>query len=90
MRKPDPRRALDDFGQRVAEFRRRRSWTQQFLADRWGVSLGYVQLVERGSQNMTIESIVLLAGVLGAQPFELLMAPLRREKRRPGRPKKDS
>lgn len=89
MRKPDPRRAIEDFGRRVAEFRRRREWTQQNLADRWGVSLGYVQLVERGSQNMTIESIVLLAGVLGAQPFELLVPPLRREKRRPGRPKKE-
>lgn len=38
---------------------------------------------------MTIESMALLANVLGAQPFELLMPPNRREKRRPGRPKKE-
>jgi transcriptional regulator with XRE-family HTH domain len=88
MPKPDPRRAVDDFGRRVGELRRGLGWTQQELAMRLGVTLGYVQLIERGRENLTIESLALLAGVLRTLPAELLKPPKSRARRRPGRPRK--
>jgi HTH-type transcriptional regulator, competence development regulator len=88
MAKSDARRIVDDFGRRVGELRRERGWTQLDLAERWGVSLGYVQLVEHGRENLTIESLALLAGVLRVQPMELLRSPRSRARRRPGRPRK--
>lgn len=87
MSKNDPRRVVDDFGRRVAELRRLKDWTQQDLAERWGVSLSYVQLVEAGRENLTIESLALLAGVLRTRPAALLEPPRARPPRRPGRPK---
>lgn len=88
MPKFDPRRVVDDFGRRVAELRRDRGWTQSELAEQWGVSLGYVQLVEGGRENLTIVSLSLLAGVLKVRPAALLQPPKARPIRRPGRPKK--
>ncbi len=89
MAKSDARRIVDDFGRRVGELRRARGWTQAELAERWGVSLGYVQLVEHGRENLTLESLALLASVLRIQPLELLRPPRSRARRRPGRPKKE-
>jgi transcriptional regulator with XRE-family HTH domain len=79
---------VDDFGRRVAELRRAKVWTQATLAERWGVSVQYVRLVEGGHENLTIESLALLASVLGVEAFELLIAPKGRAKRKPGRPRK--
>jgi transcriptional regulator with XRE-family HTH domain len=78
---------VDDFGRRVAELRRERGWTQQQLSERWGVSLHYAQLVERGRENLTLVSIALLASVLRVSPAELLKRPQSRARRRPGRPR---
>lgn len=86
----DPQRAIDDFGRRVAELRKAKGWTQRVLAERWGLSEQYVKLVEGGYENLTIESLTLLAGVLGVAAFELLRPPRSRAKRRPGRPRKSS
>lgn len=83
-------RVVDDFGRRVGEVRRLRGWTQLDLAERWGVSVSYVHSVEGGHENMTIESVALLAGVLRVQPDELLRPPLTRSRRRPGRPRKST
>jgi transcriptional regulator with XRE-family HTH domain len=88
LHRSDPARAVDDFGRRVAELRKLRRWTQAALAERWGVSTQYVQLVEGGHENFTVESLALLAGVLKVKPLELLRAPKSRAKRKPGRPKK--
>jgi transcriptional regulator with XRE-family HTH domain len=88
MRRPDARRVIDDMGRRIGELRRERGWTQLDLAERWGVSVGYVQTVEGGKENLTIESLVLLAWVLRAPPADLLRPPESRAKRRPGRPRK--
>lgn len=88
MLKADVRRVVDDFGRRVGEVRRERGWTQLELAERWGVSVAYVHSVEQGHENMTIESLALLAGVLRVKPLELLAAPSSRAKRRPGRPRR--
>ena len=90
MRKLNARGIVDDFGRRVAEVRREREWTQLQLSERWGVSLHYVKMVERGRENLTIESIALLAHVLKAKPSELLEPPASRARRRAGRPRKAS
>jgi transcriptional regulator with XRE-family HTH domain len=87
MRRLNARAIVDDFGRRVGEARREREWTQAQLAERWGVSVYYVQLVERGRENMTLESIALLASVLRVKPASLLESPKSRARRRPGRPK---
>ena len=88
MGRTDPERILADFGRRVAELRRERGWVQSELAERLGVTLGYVQRVEAGRENLTIRSLALLAPVLRTSPYELLRPPASRPRRAPGRPRK--
>lgn len=74
-------------GGRVAERRRSNAWTQEQLAEKLDVSVKYVQRIEAGTENLTIESIVNVATVLDVKPADL-MKPLRAKKRKPGRPRK--
>lgn len=45
-------------GVRIAHYRRARGWTQEDLADRIEVSVRYLQSVEGGRENLTLESLV--------------------------------
>jgi transcriptional regulator with XRE-family HTH domain len=86
VRKPDPERVIADLGRCVAELRRERGWVQLELAERWGVTIGYVQRVEAGRENLTVRSLALLAQVLRTNVAELFQPPKSRARRRPGRP----
>jgi transcriptional regulator with XRE-family HTH domain len=58
------RRALQNrrlIGRRVAQVRRERGWTQEELAERLGVSVRYLQAVEAGQENLTLDSLTQLA-----------------------------
>lgn len=74
-------------GRRVAELRAGQGWTQEELAERAEVSVGYVRQVEGGGENLTIATLVKLAGLLGAEPGDLFTVPTTTEARR-GRPPK--
>ena len=71
----DAARLARNVGRRVMELRVRRGLTQQALADRLGSSLRYVQRVEAGDYNFTLESLVRLGNTLGA-PAGSEMRPL--------------
>lgn len=48
-------------GARIAHFRRARGWTQEDMADRLEVSVRYLQSVESGRENLTLDTLVNLA-----------------------------
>lgn len=59
-------------GQRVREFRERKGWSQEELADRSGIHRTYISGVERGIRNPTITILSILGGTLGVEPADLL------------------
>lgn len=72
-------------GLRVAELRELRGSTIAEFAAALGVSDRYVQRVEAGGANLTLESMVKLARALDTRVAELFVTPTKRE-RPPGRP----
>ena len=78
---------IADVGQRIAEIRRERGWTQQEAADRLKMEPQSLQRLERGT-NLTIRSLARIAGVLGVPTVALFEPPKTRE-RRSGRPRKE-
>ncbi|MBI2395154.1 MAG: LexA family transcriptional regulator [Deltaproteobacteria bacterium] len=85
MRTIDPDVVLRRVGHRVAELRAARKWTQEQFAERLGVSPQYVQAVERGTENLTLKTVVRFAEELGVHPSALLFTPTT-PRPRPGRP----
>mgnify|MGYP001004913013 CR=1 FL=1 len=85
MKPVDPAKLIEQVGRRVGELRADRGLTQEQLE----VSTRYVQSVEGGHENLTLETVAKLATILKAKPIELLESPSTR-KPRPGRPKKPS
>jgi len=72
-------------GLRVAELRERSGSTVGELAHALDVGDRYVQRVEAGQENLTLESLAKLGRVLDIPVVEFFMAPTKRE-RPPGRP----
>lgn len=83
------RRLIKDLGRKVAELRVARGLTQERFAERLGVSLKYVQRIEAGSENLTVDSLHRLATKLRVTVITLFEPPLVREVHR-GRPKRTS
>jgi transcriptional regulator with XRE-family HTH domain len=75
-------------GRRVAELRRRGGWTQDDLATALGVTVVYVQRIERGA-NLTIRSLVRVAAALDVSVSDLFAAPVSLE-RVTGRPRRSA
>lgn len=87
MKQVDSKRLQAEVGRRIAELRQGRGLTQEQLAEQASVTTRYVQSVEGGSENLTLETIAKLATILEARPIELFEPPAT-SKPRPGRPKK--
>jgi transcriptional regulator with XRE-family HTH domain len=58
-------------GLRVQAIRQQRDWTQEKLAERCGVSLGYLARVETGYHNPRMTTLVKLATGLKVKPGRL-------------------
>ena len=86
-RQYEPKRVLTDLGRRVAELRDSRGLTQERFAERASWTPRYQQYIEAGRANLTVESMVRLANLLGVSPGDLLATPVSREVSR-GRPKR--
>ncbi len=84
---PKHSKLVDNIGRRIAEVRRERGWTQDFLAEKAGVTGGYIRQIEGGMQNLSIRTLEWLAGVLKCKPIDLLQ-PAEPKKRTAGRPQK--
>ena len=79
---------LRDLGRRIAELRVARQLTQEQFAEKLKVSARYVQLVEAGSENLTMATMLAFATALRVEVPELLAPPRSRAPKRPGRPAK--
>jgi transcriptional regulator with XRE-family HTH domain len=87
VKRPSSKRVLKDLGRRVAELRQGLELTQAALADRLTVTSRYVQSVEAGRENLTVESLTVLATVLDVPVGSLFDPPASRVVR-VGRPKR--
>ena len=63
---------LESLGRRIAALRNARGWTQQRLAERLGLSRVAVSHLEVGMSVPSERTIVLLSGVFGVEPHELI------------------
>jgi transcriptional regulator with XRE-family HTH domain len=64
-----------DVGRRVAELRGERAWTQERLAEKLGIGTRYLQRIEAGQINLTLDSLVHIASTLRVGVLELLAPP---------------
>lgn len=85
MRPADPDRVVRQVGRRFAELRSAAGMTQDEYAEKLGVSLKYLQRIERG-ENLTIRSLVKLTNGLGVSVLELFVPPRNMQRLR-GRPR---
>jgi len=58
-------------GNRIAEFRKEKGWTQKDLAEAARLSRGYIAAIEEGNQKPKIKTVVMIAGALGVEVKEL-------------------
>ena len=69
-----PSDPLEPLGQRIARLRARQGWTQQELAERLAASRVAVSHFEMGLAVPSERTVVLLAGLFGQEPHELVAA----------------
>jgi len=67
-----PSEPPEPLGQRIAQLRARRGWTQQDLAERLAASRVAVSHFEMGLAVPSERTVVLLAGLFGQEPHELV------------------
>ena len=60
------------FGKHLAELRRSRGWSQEYLALESGLARSYLGCVERGQRNIALLNIIRLANALELPPSKLL------------------
>jgi transcriptional regulator with XRE-family HTH domain len=63
---------LDRFAANVRRFRAKKKLSQKALAERIGISVSYVSMLERGQRSPPLETIEKLAKALGVPPGTLL------------------
>lgn len=59
-------------GKLIRQAREKRDWTQEELADRAGLHFTYIGQVERGTRNLTVESLQKIAKALRVRGGDLL------------------
>jgi transcriptional regulator with XRE-family HTH domain len=63
---------LTKFATNVRRLRRKKNLSQKALADRVGISVSYVSMLERGQRSPPLETIEKMAKALGVSPASLL------------------
>jgi transcriptional regulator with XRE-family HTH domain len=88
MRRATLKGTAKQVGRGIAVFRRERGLTQEELAEEAGFTARYLQAVEAGGENLTLESLVEFANLLQVAVTDLFHGPTapaaipRRTKRR--------
>jgi transcriptional regulator with XRE-family HTH domain len=85
---PDVERQLRSIAANVRRRRAELGLTQEQLGEAAGISYRYLQDIERGRKNITVETLVRMARALRARPFEFMRA-ARLQAPRVGRPSKN-
>lgn len=65
-------KVLIQMGKLIRQAREKRDWTQEELADRAGLHFTYIGQVERGTRNLTVESLQKIAKALRVRGGDLL------------------
>jgi transcriptional regulator with XRE-family HTH domain len=60
------------FGQRLAELRKEKGWSQEKLSLEANIARSYLGGVERGKRNISLINICKLAETLGVKPAVLM------------------
>jgi len=84
---PKHSKLVDNVGRRIAEIRRERGWTQDYLAEKARVTGGYIRQIEGGKHNLSLGTLEWLAGILKCKPIDLFQD-AQPKKRSAGRPQK--
>ncbi len=63
---------LGRFATNVRRLRAKKSLSQKALADKVGISVSYVSMLERGQRSPPLETIEKMARALGVPPSSLL------------------
>ena len=58
-------------GRRIKELRRAREYSQEELAERAGISVSYLSMIERAQRLPHIETVALLGSALGVSLSEI-------------------
>jgi transcriptional regulator with XRE-family HTH domain len=82
----DPKKTIEDIGRRVAEIRLELGLTQDALAEKAGVTGGYIRQIEGGWKNMRIDTLCKIADILECQTRDLFEIPILK-KQTSGRPR---
>ncbi len=69
----DQRDILNEFGERVRLFRKKKNWTLEDLAGKSGLHPSSISQVERGERNLTLKNLSRLADGLDVDPYQLLL-----------------
>lgn len=85
----DVKRLLRSIAANVRKHRTRIGLTQEELGEATGLAYRYLQDIEAGRKNVTVDTLVRLARALRVPPAGLLR-PARLSRGRPGRPTKRS
>ncbi len=72
IKHPSSAKLRRDVGRRVAELRVERGWTQDRLASKLDVGARYLQRIEAGDINLTLDSLLRLAVALRVALVDLL------------------
>src|ERR1700677_4810306 len=82
----DPDKTIENIGRRVAEIRLKLGLTQDALAEKAGVTGGYIRQIEGGWKNMRVNTLCKIADILGCQTRDLFETPTMK-KQTSGRPR---
>ena len=75
MPSPQTEAQLKKVGRRIAELRQGAELTQEQLAAKLKITLKYLQRVEAGRHNLSVDSLVRFSRVLKAEPKALFEEP---------------
>ena len=87
MRSPNTKTLLTYIAANVRRSRERKGLTQERLAESASVDIRYLQRVERGTINLSVDVLTALAEALGITPASLLR-PAKLTPPKAGRPRK--
>ena len=59
-------------GRRIHEIRKERDLSQMDLADKTGLSVSYVSMIENGRRKVSLDALIRIANILGVTVDELL------------------
>jgi transcriptional regulator with XRE-family HTH domain len=71
----NPDKTIENIGRRVAEIRLKLGLTQDALAEKAGITGGYIRQIEGGRKNMRINTLCKIADILECQTRDLFEIP---------------